>query len=152
MSDRLRSTATVASIDPSKISPGDKLQIAYHPASGRVLRILEKDRAYGLPISHKLFTVPVVGNETLLRDVAKDPSAFTVIDATTLEQRTETGPMQRAISTQYDDASATFFDELPSLDAALTYIDGISNLADAKAAFKKLVRVIYALARRMGLE
>lgn len=39
----------------------------------------------------------------------------------------------------------TFLDNLPDLQAALTSVDNISSLADAKPILKKMVKAIYAL-------
>jgi len=64
----------------------------------------------------------------------------------------EGGAIEWAIDTKHDDSAGEFQIEIPSLAQALAAVDGIGSLAEAKPVLKKMIRAIYALGRRAGID
>lgn len=129
--------------------------VAYRPDNKKVLRVLRDTmEKYAPGFGVSTVTIPIEGNATLLAALRDRPHKFTYDEGTPrfVEALEPSGTQDWPINTKYDDAASEFQSEIPTLQQALNSVDDISSLAEAKPVLKKMVRAIYALARRLDID
>ena len=125
------------------------MRVAYNAANGSVFRLLRDEyEKYAPGFTVAFVDVAIEGNKTLLLALHDRPEQF-VYDG---EKFVEGGETDWLIDTKYDDSAGEFQVEIPTLQQALTAVDNIGSLSDAKPVLVKMVRAIYALARRVGID
>jgi len=124
------------------------MKIAYNAANGRVFRLLRDDyEAYAPGFAVAFVDVAVEGNKQLLLALHNRPSQFVYDGSKFIED----GETEWEIDTKHSDSAGEFGTQIPSLAQALAAVDAVGDMADAKAVLAKMVRAIYALARRTGV-
>lgn len=132
------------------------MDVAYNVNDGKVFRVLYDGVEYPSANLSAWATVdvPKVGNRLLLQALRDRPHRFSydAVNGKFVEDLEPAGTLDWPINKKYDESTGEFQGALPALDWALTAIDNISNLAEAKPVLKKMVRAIYALARRVDAD
>ncbi len=128
-------------------------KVVYRPSDGLVLKVLRYDEEkYTLGLEHNSVIVDLSGNKQLLLDINSAPQNFMYDESNTrFIEDSGGGPSVRVISSNVADAITSFMEELPALQDAIDYIDGIPDMFAAKVVLRKMVKAIYAIFNYTGM-